>query len=381
MPASSAVRYRTLASLVAAAGLAYLCRNAVGVAESTIRSDLGLTVKQSGVFLGAFFWTYAIFQIPSGIFAQRFGTRIALTMFASLWAIATLGIAGATSFWPLIAAQLVMGVAQAGIFPASCQSIRHWMPMAQRALACGLLAAGMQIGAVVASGLTGELIEITSWRWIFVLYALPCLVWSVGFFMFFRDRPEESHAVSPAELKLIRGKPEGSPDNRKTSKTTKQTQDGARKEPSDSISWLAIIRSTTVWFLCGQQICRAAGYMFFASWFPTFLQETRGISVRDSGYLQGLVLLGTLAGGIVGGWLVDWVWRRTNSLRYSRSGLSAICLSVCGLVDPGGLVRDQSSVGNRAVVRGCVVCGTCRPRRVFDHHRHRRNAHSLRSSG
>jgi ACS family glucarate transporter-like MFS transporter/ACS family D-galactonate transporter-like MFS transporter len=72
--------------------------------------------------------------------------------------------------------------------------------------------------------------------------------------------------------------------------------------------------------------------MFFASWFPTFLQKTRGISVENSGYLQGVVLGGALLGCIFGGLLTDWVWRRTGSLRISRSGVGATSLGTCSIV-------------------------------------------------
>ena len=121
--------------------MSYLCRNAIGVAESTIRKDLNLTLEQSGWFMGAFFWTYAFFQVPSGWFAQRLGTRVALSLFALGWSLATIGIAVAPGFWLLIAAQLIMGIAQAGIFPAACHSIGEWMPLARRSLACGILTA------------------------------------------------------------------------------------------------------------------------------------------------------------------------------------------------------------------------------------------------
>ena len=150
------IRYQALTWLTLAAALSYLCRNSVGVAESTIREDLGLTLEQSGWFMGAFFWTYAILQIPSGWFAERRGTRIVLSVFALGWSLAMICIGIAPGFWLLIAAQLMMGAAQAGIFPASCNSIGHWMPLARRSLACGILAAGMQVGAISASGLTGD---------------------------------------------------------------------------------------------------------------------------------------------------------------------------------------------------------------------------------
>ncbi len=312
----TSVRYRTLGWLVLAAALAYLCRNAIGVAESTIREDLGLSLKQSGAFMGAFFWTYAIMQVPSAWFAQRKGTRIALTVFAAGWCLATFGIAAAKVFWLLMAAQLIMGVAQAGIFPASCNTIGHWMPMARRSLACGLLAAGMQIGAIVASGMTGDLLESLHWRLVFALYAIPGIIWAAAFVVRFRDRPEESPAVNEAELELIHS----------TEATSSGESESAEAAP---FPWRRFFRNPAIWFLCGQQICRAAGYMFFASWFPTFLQETRDISVKDSGYLQGCVLGGTLLGSILGGWITDLIWKRTRNLRFSRSGVGASCLFLC----------------------------------------------------
>lgn len=72
--------------------------------------------------------------------------------------------------------------------------------------------------------------------------------------------------------------------------------------------------------------------MFFASWFPTFLQETRGVSINDSGHLQSLVFLGTLAGCLLGGLMTDWIWKKTGSLRLSRSGVGATCLASCAVL-------------------------------------------------
>ncbi|MEJ7595124.1 MAG: MFS transporter [Planctomycetaceae bacterium] len=312
------VRYRVLAWLTLAAALSYLCRSAVSVAESTVRTDLGLTLEESGWFMGAFFWTYAIFQVPCGWFSERVGTRIAMTVFAVGWSVATIGIGVAPGFWLLIVAQLIMGVAQAGVFPASCNSIGHWMPLAQRTLGCGVFTAGMQVGAIIASGSAGVLILGFGWRWVFVAFALPGLLWAVGFISWFRDRPEQTPAVDANELELIRAGRNVSDLNQR--EANQPTTD------SNPPRLLAIACSPVMFWLCGQQVCRASGYMFFASWFPTFLQETRGVTVAKSGYLQGLVFAGTLTGCIFGGMLTDWIWRRTGGLRLSRSGVGAAAL-------------------------------------------------------
>ena len=310
--------------LTTAAALAYLCRNALGVAESTIREELGLTLEQSGWILGGFFWTYATLTIPTALFGHARGPRVALTVFAVSWSAATaaMGLAPAAlaGFVVLLAAQLTMGVAQAGLFPSSYQSVASWLPLGRRTFGCSLLALGMQVGAIVAGSLTGYLLQLDAgsagWRWIFYAYAVPGLFWAALFWRDFRDHPEKDPRVNAAEFAFIRGDDAG------------PSAPSTKPEPTP---WGVMLRSRSLWLLCGQQICRASGYIFFATWFPTFLQETQGVSKATSGQLQALVLAATLLGSLLGGFVTDWVWNRTGSLRLSRAGVGATCLFLSGV--------------------------------------------------
>ena len=344
-PPSSSIRYRVLGSLALAAAVAYLTRNAVGVAESTIREDLGLTLRQSGWFMGVFFWTYAVLQVPGGWLAHRHGTRVAMFLFAVSWSAAAVLIGAAPGIGLLLAGQLVMGAAQAGIFPASCHSISHWIPMRRRTLACGILAMGMQVGAITAGLFTGPFIESIGWRSVFVVYALPGFVWAAIFWFAFRDDPADDPSVNDTELALIRH---------------------GRSQPAEDLSaaptpWAKIVRNSAIWFLCGQQVCRAAGYMFFASWFPTFLQETRGVSVQESGFLQSFVFCGTMAGCLLGGLLTDWIWKRTGSLRWSRSGVGATFLFCCAVLILGAWFVQQTLIAVTLLALGALFAALAGP--------------------
>jgi nitrate/nitrite transporter NarK len=77
-------------------------------------------------------------------------------------------------------------------------------------------------------------------------------------------------------------------------------------------------------WICLQQFFRAAGYMFYASWFATFLQETRGLSVAEAGILTGLPMLGVVFGSPLGGWLSDCVLLQTGSRRLGRQGIAVL---------------------------------------------------------
>lgn len=328
----SRVRYRVVMLLTMAAALSYLVRNAVGVAESSIRTELGLSLSQSAWFLGAFFWTYALFQVPSGWLSQRRGTRWALTVFAVAWSIAACLVATAPGLALLIVAQSIMGIAQAGVFPAACNSIKHWMPLSRRSIACAVLATGMQCGAILSSMLTGPLLPVVGWRALFALYALPGFAWAAWFWWTFRDDPQRDRRVTPTELRAISGSDHADAMAQATEARSIAGVDAAGASPPLATPWSSMLGHPTLWFLCGQQTARAGGYMFFASWFPTYLQVTRGVSIAQSAYLQALVFAGTLLGSLWGGLLIDWIYRRTRNLRLSRGAVGSSALASCGLL-------------------------------------------------
>ena len=98
----------------------------------------------------------------------------------------------AAGLWSLLLARLVIGWAQAGLFPGCVISISQWLPASRRALACGCLASSMSIGGAVAAALTGLLLWAgIHWRWVFPLASLPGILWAVWFYGWFRDRPEQ----------------------------------------------------------------------------------------------------------------------------------------------------------------------------------------------
>jgi nitrate/nitrite transporter NarK len=84
-----------------------------------------------------------------------------------------------------------------------------------------------------------------------------------------------------------------------------------------------------MWCICGQQFFRAAGYMFFTSWFATYLQESRGVTIGKSGVLTMLPLLAVVVGSLAGGVVSDAVLRRTRSIRLARQAVAGCSLVLC----------------------------------------------------
>jgi MFS transporter, ACS family, D-galactonate transporter len=307
-------RYIVLAWLCAAAMIAYICRNSIGVAESTIRAELGLTKDQSSYMMLAFFLAYALAQIPTGWLGDRFGSRAMLPVLAIAWSAATAAMGLAAGAGLLILTRVVNGIAQAGLFPCATNTLSKWSPLSRRAFFSGTMGAFMSIGGAVGSALAGVMLVWIGWRWTFASFSILGVFWAMGFVLWFRNRPQEHTGVNDAELALIehgREKPQ-------------KDEEAAGPTP-----WLAFLTSPATWWICGQQFCRGAGQIFFASWFPTFLQESRGVSVEGSGFLNMLPLIALVLGAFLGGAVSDRVLIVTGSRWLARSGVAGASMVFC----------------------------------------------------
>jgi sugar phosphate permease len=312
----TSVRYQVLAVFSLIAAIAYIQRNGLGVAVPVIRQELGLSAQQMGFVLGAFFATYAAVQIPTGWLASQIGSRRALSVYCLLWSLATALVGLASGFATLLAAQLAMGAAQSGLFPCATSSCARWLPGTRRGLASGSLASFMSVGSALGLALTGLLLEEQlGWRWIFVLYAVPGLLWTIVFGLWFRNDPREHRSVNAAELEIIS---EG--------RAAASTSQPLRGEPTP---WSSILTSRAMWCICLQHFFRAAGYIFYASWYPTFLRETRGVSIRDSGLWASLPLAAVIIGSPLGGIVSDAILSYTGSRRIGRQAFAATCMLLC----------------------------------------------------
>ncbi|HEY8505391.1 MAG TPA: MFS transporter [Gemmataceae bacterium] len=301
------VRYVVLAGLCLVACLAYVQRGALGIAESTVRTDLGISEELSGQAIGVFFLAYALFQIPTGMLVDAWGARWALLLFGMAGA-ATVALGAAGGVALLLLGRLLMGVAQAGLFPAATRCIATWFPLSRRAFATGTLTAFMSVGGALGALLTGTLLGVTDWRTIFVLYAVPGVLWSIWFFAWFRDRPEEHPSANGAERDLIAA--------------GRLVPAGGDSDPRPRTPWLRLFTRLALLALCGQQFFRAMATVLYLSWFATFLQETYRLSPGEAGRYTTFPLIGVTTGSFAGGMLSDWVLLRTGSRRWARRGVA-----------------------------------------------------------
>lgn len=140
--------------------LLYLDRFCVSFAERYIKEDLGLTNYQIGWVLSAFFWSYALAQVPSGWLTDRYGARGLMVLYIVTWSAFTALTGLASGFLFLIAMRLGFGIGQAGAYPTAAGLLSRWVPFGNRGTASSFVALGGRIGGAIAPLLTMSLMLI-----------------------------------------------------------------------------------------------------------------------------------------------------------------------------------------------------------------------------
>lgn len=313
------MRYALLSFLCVITVIAYIQRSAFNGCTQTIERDLALGPKDMGLVMGAWYLAYAVFQVPSGLVAERLGSKTALLLFASFWSVCT-GLVGlALGFPGLLLIWMLMGTAMAGIFPCCFKVIGATFSKTEQAFASGLLACCMSLGAALAPAITAQLIDDFSWQYIFTLYAFPGLLWALAFWLVI-PRPDAPAIPAPPDP--------GDESDGWHALPPQHDERGRRLVSAPPIRWSKFVTDRQMLLLCLQQFLRAGPMALFFTWFARVLMETRGLSAAEaSGLASWPPLVGAL-GGAVGGLASDYLLRRTGNARIARQGMTFVLLVV-----------------------------------------------------
>lgn len=330
------IRWRVAVLLFAAVVINYIDRSSLSVALPDITRDLALDDGLSGVVLGAFFWTYAVFQIPCGRLVDRFGARTVLAVAAVSWSLATAvsGLAS-TGAW-LLGFRLLLGAAQASLFPAATSCVERWFPRDERALASGVYDSGARVGTLLAIPVFSALVAAWGWRTAFAVVGLTGVLWAVAWWCAFRDDPARHPRMSEPELRRI-GRPEPA---RGAVPAPPPGPAPGRSGAAPAPAWSTLLRSRTVWGTVVAVVAQSYVIYFFITWFPAYLIDARGFTLLRFGFLGTIPALAAVLGNWLGGWASDRLVRRGRTVTFARKS--------CGA---GGLFVS-AAVGAAAVVPG-----------------------------
>src|SRR4051794_32216318 len=300
----------------------YLDRTAIGTLAPGIRRDLGLSAVEMGWVFTVFQLAYGLFEIPTGRWADRVGTRSVLARIVIWWSVMTMATAAAANYVMMLAIRFLFGAGEAGAWPCVARTFSRWIPQPERGRVQGIffsgahLVAGLTPAFIVGGGLLGPwpgLLSVMSWRGVFVTFGLVGVVWVAMWLYWFRNDPSEHPSVSASELALIVA-------NRRP-----VTEHGG-----GWTYWRTLIRSRNMIALSIMYIPNCMIFYFCITWLPTYLLERHHFDVSGMALFAGLPLLVSMPGDLLGGWLTDRLCVRYG-LRIGRCALGGIAYFIVGI--------------------------------------------------
>ena len=147
--------------------VSYLDRVNISVGQQALHRDFGLTTVAFGYLLGAYSWTYAILQLPSGVLLDRFGLRRVGMVSSFIWSAATFATAAAQGTVGLFSSRLLLGVGESPIFPLSAAAVARWFPEKERGLPTAMFDAAAKFSPAIGIPFVGLLLIHFGWRFSF----------------------------------------------------------------------------------------------------------------------------------------------------------------------------------------------------------------------
>lgn len=329
------VRYTVLAFTVAVYMITYMDRVVISNAAPVIQKEFAFSLVTMGWILASFRWAYAFFQIPGGWLGDRIGPRRALTLIVTWWSAFTSLTAAAWSAASMIVIRFLFGIGEAGAFPIATRSLSRWMLPGERGFAQGITHAGSRLGAAMTPPLVVWIITRYNWRAAFVTFGVVGLVWSVAWFVYYRDTPDQHGSANEAERDLIR-----------------TATGGAQRRVGAAVPWGKILSNSGLWYLASMYFCYNYCLSTYLDWFPTYLHQYRGYDLKRMGLYASLPLLAGTVGDLLGGYLSDVLLRFTANVKRSRRmvAIAGFVVASAGII-PATLTKDPQT----CVLWSCIA--------------------------
>ncbi|MSU49601.1 MAG: MFS transporter [Opitutus sp.] len=297
--------------------LLYVDRVCISTAKGPITRELGLTDTQFGWVMSAFALGYALFQTPSGMLADKIGGRKILASIVTIWSLFTGLTALAWSYTSLLIIRFLFGAGEAGAFPGMARAVYSWIPTRERGLVKGINFSGSRLGAAFALPVLATAIEYLGWKQTFVILMGVGCVWSVAWWLWFRDDPTEHPTMSKEELAYI----------------VANRQAGADTSPPGRMPILHMLGSTGLWLMMTQYLFANFTTFFCLTWLYPHVKSTYHLNSADAGLYSMVPLLCGALGNVVSGWLVDRIYASgRHALSRKLPAIVGFLLTAAGMV-------------------------------------------------
>jgi ACS family glucarate transporter-like MFS transporter len=308
--------------------LMYVDRACIGAAKGSVSSEFGLSNIQWAWIMAAFTLGYAVLQTPSGKLADKKGARLVLSSIIAIWSLLTALTGAAWNFISMVVIRFLFGAGEAGAFPTLSKVVYKWYPVNERGIIQGINFSGSRIGGAVAYPIVVALIIALGWRGSFFIFGAVGLVFALGWWLYFRNTPEESKFVDEAETRYIIA------NRQQNTSTIKST-----------LTFFGSLKSKNMLLAMVQYIGSNFTFYFTLTWMFPYLKE----AMQSTGTAASFWAMAPLIGGAVGNWVsgivVDRIYKSGNlALSRRLPAIIGFALAAAGVILMTEAQSDVSKV-------------------------------------
>ncbi|TXN63384.1 MFS transporter [Methylobacterium sp. WL6] len=338
----SRVRLLIVTMLFIATTINYADRATLSIAGPSLAKDLGLDAVAMGYVFSAFAWSYVLAQLPGGWLLDRYGAKWVYAGAIFLWSAFTL-MQGAVGFFTgftavavLFGLRLLVGLAEAPVFPANARITAAWFPTAERGTASAFFNASQYFATVLFTPLMGFVVHHYGWHHVFTLMGALgiafALLWTQVIY-----GPKDHPAINQGERDYIEAG---------GALLDMDGRDAGVAQVDAGRTIRQLLANRMLLGIYVGQYCITTLTYFFLTWFPVYLVKERGLSILQAGFAAVLPALCGFVGGILGGWISDRLLKRGWSLTASRK-----------IPIVGGMLLSMVIVGCNYVQTDALVVG------------------------
>ena len=317
-------RWTIVGLLFTASLINYFDRATISFALPLISKELQLGPEAKGVLLSAFFWSYALLQIPMGVLADRMNLRWLYAAAFTLWSISQGLIGFATGLGTLILFRMMLGVGEAIYLPGGSKVVSLLFRPAERGLPSGLFDAGTRTGLVVEGVLVPWMLIHYGWRASFSIVGFAALVWLIPWFL-----------ITPTQLRGA---------------------DAGRVSRSGGFMRTVgeLVTNRNLLGVCLSFFAFDYYWYFLVNWLPDYLVTSRGLTILNAGLYAALPYFVFGASEPIGGWIADRLVHRGWSETRARKGVVTVAFLTGLLLIPAARVNDPRTAV-ALIIGGCLV--------------------------
>ncbi len=281
-------RWVVVALLFFATTINYLDRQVIGLLKPTLEKELNWSETDYSFIVMCFTASYAIGLLIFGKIIDQIGSKLGYTISIIIWSIAAMFHALAKTSFGFGAARAVLGLGEAGNFPAAIKSVAEWFPKKERAFATGIFNSGANIGAMVAPIMVPWLLGAYGWQEAFLITGAIGFIWLIFWWIFY-EIPSKKQGLSQADLDYI------------------QEDDHLDNTP---IAWKKLFTIPQTWVFIVGKFFTDPIWWFFLFWLPSYFSSTFSLDLKKPSIHLAVLFTCTSIGSIGGGYIPGWLMRK-----------------------------------------------------------------------